>query len=280
MLGFSNNEPLVTIVLPTYNRLNWLLKSVNSVIKQSYTNWELFVIDDISSDGTEEKMIELSISDKRIKYYKLPVTDEVGISKFLNFGIFNGNGKYIARLDDDDKWIDNNKLRKQVDFLEKNEEYVLVGGGVIAIDEKENELFRYLENETDTQIRKKALLSNPFTHPTVLFRKDTAIKIGGYRILEYAEDWDFWLMLGREGKLYNFPQYFAHYMMAGQNISLKNQRGLAKKLFEIIKAHKDFYPNYWEGNLVNTLQLIHSYTPSFVRKNTTTFLKYIKRKYF
>ncbi|MCU0373646.1 MAG: hypothetical protein MUE56_10465, partial [Ignavibacteria bacterium] len=165
-------------------------------------------------------------------------------------------------------------------FLEKNDDYVLVGGGVIAIDENEIELFRYLENETDTQIRKKALLSNPFTHPTVLFRRETAAKIGGYRILEYAEDWDFWLMLGREGKLYNFPEYFAHYLMAGQNISLKNQRGLAKKLFEIIKAHKDYYPNYWKGVLVNTLQLIHSYTPSFVRKNTTTFLKYIKRKYF
>jgi glycosyltransferase involved in cell wall biosynthesis len=275
-----DNYPLVTIVLPTYNRLKWLLKSIDSVVEQSYSNWELYVIDDISCDGTEEKMNELSVADSRIKYHKLPVTDEIGISKFLNFGIFNGHGKYIARLDDDDKWIDKDKLKKQVEFLEKNDDYVLVGGGVIAIDENEIELFRYLENETDTQIRKKALLSNPFTHPTVLFRRETAAKIGGYRILEYAEDWDFWLMLGREGKLYNFPEYFAHYLMAGQNISLKNQRGLAKKLFEIIKAHKDYYPNYWKGVLVNTLQLIHSYTPSFVRKNTTTFLKYIKRKYF
>ncbi|MCI0473615.1 MAG: glycosyltransferase [Ignavibacteria bacterium] len=275
-----DNYPLVTVVLPTYNRLKWLLRSIDSVREQSYQNWELFIIDDISSDGTEKMMTELMASDKRIKYFKLPVTEEKGISKFLNFGIFNSNAEYIARLDDDDKWIDCAKLMKQVEYLEKNKDYVLVGGGVIAIDENEKELFRYLENETDKQIRKKALLSNPFTHPTVVFRREAAVKIGGYRILEYAEDWDFWLMLGREGKLYNFPEYFAHYLMAGQNISLKNQRGLAKKLFEIIKAHKDYYPNYWKGCLVNTLQLIHSYTPSFVRKNTTTFLKYIKRKYF
>ena len=232
----QEESPKVSIVLPTYNRINWLIKSIDSVRSQTYQNWELFVIDDISSDGTDEKMKEICCEDSRIQYHKLPVTKEPGISKFLNFGINNGTGKYIARLDDDDKWIDNDKLRKQVEFMEKNPEYVLTGGGVIAINDKEEELFRYFENETDSQIRKKALLSNPFTHPTVLFRKDAAVKIGTYQILEFAEDWDFWLRLGKVGKLYNFPEYFAHYLMAGQNISLKNQRGLAKMLFKIIKG--------------------------------------------
>lgn len=276
----QEGSPKVSIVLPTYNRINWLIKSINSVKEQSYQNWELFVIDDISSDGTDERMKEICAQDSRIQYHKLPVTAEKGISKFLNFGIKNGEGKYIARLDDDDKWIDNDKLKKQVEFMEQNPEYVLTGGGVIAINDKEEEIFRYLENETDEQIRNKALLSNPFTHPTVLFRKDAAVEIGGYQILEFAEDWDFWLRLGNVGKLYNFPEYFAHYLMAGQNISLKNQRGLAKMLFDIIKTHKDSYPNYWKGYLVNVLQLMHSYMPGFLRSNTTTFLKYIKRKYF
>jgi glycosyltransferase involved in cell wall biosynthesis len=225
-------------------------------------------------------MKEICAQDTRVQYHKLPVTKEPGISKFLNFGIKNGTGKYIARLDDDDKWIDADKLKKQVEFMEKNPEFVLTGGGVIAINDREEEIFRYLENETDEQIRSKALLSNPFTHPTVLFRKDAAIEIGGYQILEFAEDWDFWLRLGKVGKLYNFPEYFAHYLMAGQNISLKNQRGLAKMLFDIIRAHKDSYPNYWKGYMVNVFQLLHSYMPGFLRSSTTTFLKYIKRKYF
>lgn len=273
-------NPIVSIVLPTYNRLNWLLKSIKSVQEQSFTDWEMFIIDDISTDGTEEKMLELCKNDSRIFYHKLPVTAEKGISKFLNHGIKVSNGKYIARLDDDDKWIDNKKLQKQIDFLEKNSDYVLVGGGVIAINEKEEEIFRYLENESDEQIRKKALLSNPFTHPTVLFRKDAAFKIGGYKVLEFAEDWDFWLRLGKVGKLYNFPEYFAHYLMAGQNISLLNQRGLAKMLFKIIREYKHDYPNYYKGYFVNVLQLSHSYLPGFMRRNSTTFLKYIKRKYF
>lgn len=273
-------NPKVSIVLPTYNRIDWLVKSIESVRKQTYQNWELFVIDDISSDGTDSKMLEFCDIDSRIKYFKLPVTEEVGISKFLNFGINNGSGKYIARLDDDDKWIDFDKLKKQVEFMEKNPDYVLIGGGIIVIDSNERELFRYLENETDEQIRKKALLSNPFTHPAVLFRRDSAIKIGGYKVLEFAEDWDFFLRLGNVGKMYNIPEYVAHYLMAGQNISIKNQRELAKNLFGIIKAHKNNYPNYWKGYLINVFQLLHSYLPAFFRTNSTTFLRYIKRKYF
>ena len=108
----QEGSPKVSIVLPTYNRINWLIKSINSVKEQTYQNWELFVIDDISSDGTDEKMKEICSKDLRIQYHKLPVTKELGISKFLNFGILNGTGKYIARLDDDDKWIDNDKFKE------------------------------------------------------------------------------------------------------------------------------------------------------------------------
>ncbi|MDD5363159.1 MAG: glycosyltransferase family 2 protein [Ignavibacteria bacterium] len=280
MANLIDSKPLVSIVLPTYNRLNWLLKSIDSVIEQTYENWELLVIDDISDDGTKEKMEEICLQDKRIHYHRLPVTKEPGISKFLNYGIKTACGTYIARLDDDDRWCDREKLAKQIKFLENNSDYVLVGGGVIAINDKEEEIFRYLENETDKDIRKKALLSNPMTHPTVLFRKDIAMTVGGYQSWAYAEDWDLWLRMGRHGKLYNFPEYFAYYLMAGQNISLRNQRGAAKMIFEILKTHKNYYPNFTKGYLVNCFQYFHSFTPPFFRKSTTTFLKYIKRKYF
>ena len=113
MTGSTESNPVVSIVLPTYNRLSWLLKSINSVVEQTYGNWELLVIDDVSNDGTKEKMEELSGKDKRIRYFRIPVTKEPGISKFLNFGINNSSGKYIARLDDDDRWCDKQKLEKQ-----------------------------------------------------------------------------------------------------------------------------------------------------------------------
>jgi glycosyltransferase involved in cell wall biosynthesis len=280
MNNSSDNNPLVSIVLPTFNRLNWLVKSIDSVLSQTYKNWELLIVDDASSDGTKEKMEELCLSDNRIKYFRIPITKEPGIAKFLNFGIETAKGKYIARLDDDDQWCNCNKLELQVNFLIANPDYVVVGGGVIAVDEKGKELFRYYENETDRDIRKNALLANPISHPTVLFRRNIAMEIGGYRKLEFAEDWDFWLRMGKKGKMFNMRNYFAYYLMANQNNSLRNQRGLAKMIFDVIKEYKDDYPNYFKGYFINSLQYLHSFAPSFFRNNTTTFLKYIKRKYF
>ncbi|MGV8018252.1 MAG: glycosyltransferase family 2 protein [Ignavibacteria bacterium] len=279
MSDIYGDNPLVSIVLPTFNRLTWLLKSIDSVLSQTYKNWELLVIDDASSDGTKEEMEKLCRKDERIKYYRIPVTKEPGIAKFLNFGIDIAKGNYIARLDDDDRWCGERKLEKQVAFMLKNPDVVVVGGGVVAVDENGKELFRYFEKETDEEIRKSALLANPISHPTVLFRKDTATDIGGYRTLEFAEDWDFWLRMGRKGKMYNMREYFTYYLMANQNNSLRNQRGLAKMIYDVIKEHRDFYPNYSKGYIVNTLQYLHSFTPLFFRNSTTTFLKYIKRKY-
>jgi glycosyltransferase involved in cell wall biosynthesis len=273
-------EPLVSIVLPTFNRIKWLEKSIQSVLLQSYVNWELLVIDDASTDETPAKMYEYEKSDNRIKYHRIPVTSDLGIAKFLNYGIKNSKGKYIARLDDDDQWCDENKLKKQVDFLEKHQDHVLVGGGVILIDENETEIFRYFENETDACIREKALFANPISHPSVMFRRDTALKIGGYRTLEFAEDWDFWLRMGIEGKMYNLKEYFAYYLMAQHNNSLRNQKGLARAILKLIKQYKSNYPNYWKGFVINYFQYLHSFFPSSFRRWTTNYLKYIKRKYF
>lgn len=276
----SPRIPIISVILPTYNRLKWLKKSIDSVIAQSFRDWELLVIDDVSSDGTEEMMNELVKTDSRISYHRIPVTNEPGISKFLNFGINTARGKYVARIDDDDQWCNKNKLQIQLDFLENKPEYVLLGGGVIVIDENEKELYRYFENEKDLEIRRKILFANPMSHPSVMFRRATAIKIGGYRKLEFAEDWDFFLRMGKEGKMHNFKDYFAFYQMAQQNNSLRNQRGLAKAILKLIKEYKDDYPNYYIGVLLNYFQYLHSFLPLSFRMWTTNYLKYIKRKYF
>lgn len=272
--------PAISIILPTYNRRKWLKKAIDSVVNQTFSDWEMLVVDDASSDGTEEMMSEIQKSDKRIVYHRIPVTSEPGIAKFLNYGINNSKGKYVARIDDDDQWSNMEKLQLQYDFFEQNPGYVLIGGGVIVIDENEQEMYRYFENETDAEIREKILYANPMSHPSVMFKRDTALKIGGYRTLEFAEDWDFFLRMGKEGKMYNFKEYFAYYQMAQQNNSLRNQKGLAKAILKLIKVYKKDYPNYRIGMIVNYFQYLHSFLPLSFRMSTTNYLKYIKRKYF
>jgi glycosyltransferase involved in cell wall biosynthesis len=275
-----DNRPLVSIVIPTYNRINLLLRAIESVKDQTYGNWELLIIDDISSDGTKEKMEEIQKDDKRIKYFRREVDNIPGISKYLNYGIEKASGKYIARLDDDDIWCLENKLKMQVEFLENNPDYVLVGGGMIIVDENGNEKFRYLKREKDDEIREGALFANPFAHVVVMFRKDSALKVGGYINWQHAEDWDFWLRLGEIGKFYNFKEYFGKYLVAGQNKSFIYQKRQAKIILKIIKAHKKNYPHFIRGYSLNFMQYIYTLLPVFIRKRFQMFLYYFKRKHF
>ena len=272
--------PTVSIIMPTYNRIRMLEKAIQSVFDQSYKDWELIIIDDASTDETEIRMKELDSREEAVRYMRIPRIENKGISEYLNIGLRNARGKYIARIDDDDFWCHKDKLKLQVEFLEKNPDYVVVGGGVILVDGEGNELFRYLKKESDEEIRSFALFSNPFTHATVMFKKDLALKLGGYKIIKHVEDMELWLRMGKHGKLYNMKEYFITYMTAGQNKSFTHQRENSKTVLEVIKLHKDDYPNFSKAFLLNYMQYAYSFLPVFLKKNLQSFMYYFKRKNF
>lgn len=272
--------PTVSIIMPTHNRIRMLEKAIQSVFDQSYTDWELIIIDDASSDETEERMKELDSKEEAVRYMRIPKIENKGISEYLNIGLRNARGKYIARIDDDDYWCHKDKLKLQVEFMEKNPEYVVVGGGVILVDGNGDELFRYLKKETDEEIRSFALFSNPFTHATVLFKKDLALKLGGYKIIKHVEDMELWLRMGKHGKLYNMKEYFITYMTAGQNKSFTHQRENSRTVLEVLKMHKDDYPNFNKAFMLNYTQYAYSFLPVFIKKNLQSFMYYFKRKNF
>ncbi|MEW6196923.1 MAG: glycosyltransferase [Bacteroidota bacterium] len=273
-------KPLVSILMPTFNRANMIGMAIKSILKQNYENWELLIIDNESTDNTKEEVEKFSKVDERVKYFYVKKNPQIGIADYLNYGINISNGKYIARLDDDDEWHDPDKLNKQVNFLENNEDYVVVGGGAIMIDGNRKEIFKFLKRETDSEIRNHALFANPFVHNTVLFRKEVALKVGGYKQLKYIEDWDLWLRLGNVGKLYNFQEYFSLYMNAGQNRSLDNQKLTAKIILQYLMLYRNDYPNFKKAYALNYLQYLFSFLPSFFKRRVENFLFFIKRNYF
>jgi glycosyltransferase involved in cell wall biosynthesis len=266
--------PLVSIILPTNNRIELLRKSVSSVYEQTFENWELLIIYDKSKDGTEEYLFDLQNADGRVKLVRTGKSVHPGISEYLNKGIIKSKGKYIARLDDDDTWCNDQKIKMQVDFLEKKVEYVLTGGGEIMTAHNNKVLYKFLKTENDADIRKNALLSCPFEHTTVMFRKDAAERVGYYKPFKVCEDWEFFLNLGITGKFYNFPEYFVRYLQGDQNMSLIKaaQKEIAATEIKIIKMYKDYYPNYRAGITLHTLQYLYSYFPRFVKKPLQYFL--------
>jgi glycosyltransferase involved in cell wall biosynthesis len=266
--------------MPTYNRAGTIAMAIESVLRQTFSEWELIIVDNGSTDNTEEIARKYCKQDERIKYFNVPKSTLGGITEYLNFGIKMATGKYIARLDDDDEWCNPEKLMKQVAFLNTNSDYVLIGSGAIMIDGNRKEMFRFFKRETDSEIRKNALMANPFWHNTVMFRKDAADSIGGYNNLRFVEDWDLWLRLGKLGKFYNFKEHFSLYMNAGQNISVSNQKLAARTILQLIGKYKNDYPNYTGAKVLNILQLIFAYFPSFIKKRIQNFLFFIKRNFF
>ena len=270
-------NPLVSVVMTSYNRSKLINRAILSVINQSYQNWELIIVDDASTDSTPTILKEWSEKEKRIKVVinKENLWKQYGLSPNLNTGINLSKGKYIARLDDDDYWIDKDKIKKQVKFLENNPDYIVCGGGAIVEDELGKEIFRYLKSEKDEEIKKRILFANPFTNTTTVFLKIALEKVGGYGDWRYAEDWDLWLKLGALGKLYNFQEYFTRYLMAGY--SFMYQKSLSKMILKIIKKHKKNYPGFTAAYVFNFLQYLYSFLPLFLRRNIHPALVRLKR---
>jgi glycosyltransferase involved in cell wall biosynthesis len=272
--------PAISVILPTYNRATLLRRAVQSVLSQTFQDWELIIVDDASTDDTQEVIKNLCRQDSRIINMRNEKNNYPDIAKTLNGGLAAARGKYIARIDDDDYWIDDGKLRKQYDFLESHPDHVLVGSGMIVVDKDGVEQYRFLKKENDDEIRKFALRANPFAHTTVMFRADVARRVGGYGNWDYAEDWDLWLKMGNQGKLHNIPEYLAAYTFAGQNKSFVYLRKQSRTILRFIIAHRHEYPDFWKGYFLNGVQYVYSFMPFFIRKPLQNGLASIKRRLF
>ena len=126
---------LVSIILPCYNGSNFVEEAIGSVVKQSYSNWELIIINDGSTDNSERILKSICASDERMKYY---AQQNIGLARTLNKGIDLSSGQYIARIDCDDIWSNPDKLKRQVELLDGEEDTILVGTSISVINELGN----------------------------------------------------------------------------------------------------------------------------------------------
>jgi len=256
--------PKISILLPIYGESIYLSEAIESVINQSFQDWELIIISDPPiGQKTREIVGEYLKKDPRIKYFENKI--KLGFPKSLNRGLEKAQGEYIARIDDDDIWNNRKKIEKQLEFLERNKEYLLVGSGAIMIDERGKEIGRFLEPEKDSEIRNFILYRNPFLHSSTLFCKDVVEKLGGYdETVPGACDYDLWLRLGKIGKFYNFPEFLIRFRMPPsyrnpEKVRFQRiQRTLEK--IRIIKRYKKDYSSFYKAFFKDYLKLIYLIT--------------------
>lgn len=228
----------ISVIMGVYNCKNkdLLLKSVNSIINQTFEDWEFLICNDGSSDSTLSILYEVAKLDGRIKI--LSYNTNHGLAYALNYCLKHAKGEYIARQDDDDFSLPE-RFERQVDFLDKNMEYDLVGSnadvyndsgiwGEFIVDEKPNE--------------KTFFWNNPFIHPVIMIRKNSIDKINGYRVAKETrrcEDYDMFMRLySKKMKGYNIQEKL--YLYRIENDSKKCYRPMKYRIDEAVVRFKGY----------------------------------------
>ena len=217
--------PRVSVAMPVYNREKYVAESIESVLNQTYTDFEFLICDDGSTDGTWDILKKYETEDKRIKLFKNEAN--LGISRTLNKLISYAQGEYLARQDSDDLWL-KNKLKIQVKFLDKDTKYDFVASNCIFINEfgryKYSSLSYYSGN-----INKHLDLGNIICHSSVVLKLKCLKNIfpdGVYYrpIYEYAEDYDLWCRLKEHIQIYNLKEKLVTLLIHEKNMT-KDGRG-------------------------------------------------------
>ncbi|MBI2623065.1 MAG: glycosyltransferase family 2 protein [Candidatus Liptonbacteria bacterium] len=272
-------SPKVTIIIATYNRTQYLGRAIESAQAQTLKDWEMIAVEDGSPDNTREVVAGYAARDPRVRCLSIPRAGRIAIVS--NAALREARGEYIAILDDDDWWLDPKKLEKQAAFLNTHPDYVGCGGGIVTVNPEGKETGRVLKPETNERIRACALYANPMANLTTMFRRSAAEKVGRYdeTMLQFA-DWDFWLKMGLEGKLYNFPEYFAAYRMWERGASFSKQREIRICTWRIIHRYRGTYPGFARAVAFAVSYSIYSCLPQGLKKVLNAPLSRLKKALF
>lgn len=213
------NAPMVSVILSVYNGEIYIGRAVESVLSQTFTDFEFIIVNDGSTDGTSCLLSELN--DPRVV---LVAQDNKGLIASLNTGCSMAKGKYLARQDADDVSLPE-RLEKQVAFMEAHPDVGLLGTAYRQVDEDGKELRSVTPPGDDRGLRKALIRYNPFCHGSVLERKSVFEDCGGYRLdLKHVEDYGLWFEFARRSRLANLPEVLYEWRYSGGNVSVMWER--------------------------------------------------------
>lgn len=195
----DKDKPEITVLMPAYNAAAYIREAIESVLAQTYTAFEFLIVNDGSTDDTEN--IIRSYNDERIVLHNQANTGVIGA---LNKGLELAQGKYIARFDADDVCYPD-RLQVQLDFMKEHPDYVLIGSASDFIDKDGNFLFKWEPDAFEhNDLEKIAYEVCPFDHPTVMYKREVAVSLNGYpKGAIHFEDHIFWTLFFTKGKMCN-----------------------------------------------------------------------------
>ena len=214
-----NNLPEISVLMPVFNGERYLEMAIDSILNQTFKDFELIIINDGSTDFSEK--IIFSYNDSRIKYYKN--SENIGLIATLNKGIDLCNGRFIARMDADDISLPK-RLQKQWDFLNTHSEYAMVGSDMEKIDNNNQHIGNIKKYCPAQLIKTQLFFKNAFAHSTMLIRKDILNKFRYNENYIYAEDYFLWSQIAFKYPVANLPGILIKYREHQQSVSVQNEQ--------------------------------------------------------
>ena len=205
-------SPAVSVVMPVYNGRRYMRLAVESILAQTFGDFEFNLVDDGSTDDSLAVLREYEAKDSRVRIISRPNT---GIVAALNDGLAVAQGEFVARMDADDIAAPE-RFEKQVAFLRGNSDHVLVGSQVMLIDPEGAPLCTKRDTEYTHERIDSALLKHRWAlvHPTIMVRREALTAVGGYRAkYQWLEDLDLFLRLAEVGKLASLPDVLLYYRL-------------------------------------------------------------------
>ena len=269
-------HPEVSILLPVHGDISFLNQTIDSVIRQTFVDFELIIINDRLEDHAVNTVSELISSDNRCR---LVTSQGSGLVSALNTGLDLSLGTFIARIDADD-FMHPKRLQVQLDFLKSHSEITVVGTQMVFIDQNNRILGESRYPTTSNGIKRTLAFQNCVGHPTVMFRKMEVVNVGSYApFFQGAEDYDLWTRVSQSRKIVNLDMYLTYYRITPGQYS--RQIGRKSELLAESIRYKAAYPHLFNPTLLNSFvseddlsDFLNSFReevsridPSFVRLN-------------
>lgn len=220
----------ISVILPVYNGALYLREAVDSILNQSFSDFELIIIDDGSKDNSAE--IISSYTDPRIRFYR---QENIGLAATLNRGIGLASGSYIARQDQDDISLPE-RLARQVEFLQSHPDYGMVGTWATILEGTEPCRRDHRHPANDLQLKFALLFDNPFVHSSVMLRRSIFEEVGSYSTdpeRQPPEDYELWSRIARHSKVANIPELLHVYREIPQSMSRDGHNPFLRHVMQI-----------------------------------------------
>jgi glycosyltransferase involved in cell wall biosynthesis len=243
-----------SVVISTKNGEHFIARALTSVYLQSNPPLETIVVDTQSIDKTIQVVHVMAQ-----KYPSIRIIAEkpMGPGEGRHIAISQAKGDYIAIIDDDDYWLSKDKLKIQSEYLDLNPNVSVVGSDIIkkvTLDEKL--LSIYKTPNTDQNIRRSILRTNPFVNSSVMFRKSKYMEVGGFKSMYLAEDYDLWLRMLQSSEGANLSECDICYTVRNKSLSNDRKLEMFKVTEKLVKEYGKFYPGYTTALIKAKLRIL------------------------